>query len=98
MTENSPLVQEQNCRGNWSEPKLLSECYYGGTPVELTDDGMDDLLAGKRVRIGSDWYDNLRLAQPKRITVQEIAPRFTCPNCGGHRDTTISGRCDDCAN
>ena len=24
------------------------------------------------------------------------APRFTCPRCGEHRDTTVRGHCDDC--
>ena len=29
-------------------------------------------------------------------TYSRPTPRFTCRRCGDHRDTTISGRCDDC--
>jgi len=42
-----------------------------------------------------------KMAEPemqarKRAHEKATRPRYTCPRCGGHRDTTIRGHCDDC--
>jgi len=37
--------------------------------------------------------------QRRRASVASVPasrPRFTCPRCGEHRDTNVSGHCDDC--
>ncbi|HUI31181.1 MAG TPA: hypothetical protein VLX91_13295 [Candidatus Acidoferrales bacterium] len=58
--------------------------------------------AGRGVETGekspNHYYDH-SIGQIRVIAVAPQAihqPRFTCPKCGEHRDTTRRGHCDDC--
>jgi len=66
-------------------------------PAWGLDEVIAALVAGRQVQTGTDWNQMIRLAPavcpPRPVTP---APRFTCPRCGDHRDTTLRGHCDDC--
>ncbi len=89
------LVQVQNSMGDWNARELetLTWC---GNPVELSPEQLVTLESGQPVRFAADWYANVRLPRTPRPAVVAPEPRFTCRVCGSHRDTTISGHCDDC--
>lgn len=54
------------------------------------------LLAGREVTHAEYWHAKIRLAPAPRTAQSTVVHAFTCPRCGEHRDTTVSGQCDDC--
>lgn len=36
------------------------------------------------------------VASPMPDAIAPVAHRYTCAQCGGHRQTTLAGQCDDC--
>ena len=65
------------------------------------------LANGREIRIGTNWDAEIRDAGVAATRQAEtsarfqelqarMAPRFTCRQCGDHRDTTFRGHCDDC--
>jgi hypothetical protein len=39
---------------------------------------------------------DLAAAQSTSTVLSSVRRGFTCRACGGHRDATVSGHCDDC--
>jgi hypothetical protein len=76
------------------ESAELTDC---GAPVVLTAEQLALLEAGKMTRYGQSgtWCRLPRAPKATRPAVV-TTPAFTCPQCGGHRDTTLRGLCDDC--
>jgi len=99
-----PLLSLES-NGQWYPVDLDRIEEYLGWAVRHTGQNHEQIVAqlnaGREVQHGGQfgsrqWYHRLRLTPLPRETRPESRPRFTCPRCGEHRDTTISGHCDDC--
>ena len=97
--------EKMNSAGRWVAIPEEKEAFYLDR-IQAKD--CDALTAGQAViyilRDGYfglvnpsfDWYQKIRITPGVSKPTEIAAPRFTCPRCGEHRDTTRRGHCDDC--
>jgi hypothetical protein len=88
MTTTSPTMQCPDCH----VPAAIGYDYDRGQQVEFCPNWR---VCGHHVGAPLARVANTA-ATPTRSVRTVPAPRFTCPRCGEHRDTTVRGHCDDC--
>jgi hypothetical protein len=100
----NPVLEMQLGNGMWTQTTkfsleaLAGASYRNRAGLQTVTDAAHAaklLTNGFTLRYGSDWYDNVRRVDTTAVYAAPTPP-FTCPTCGGHRSTTLAGRCDDC--
>ena len=75
--------------GGWAPAgPTCAGCWYADRRAKAA---LIDIIAPQFSRARQDRVD-ADLATPKT----SLEERFTCRQCGEHRDTTLQGHCDDC--
>lgn len=65
---------------SWLAPRLERE------PLTTKEQVIECMESGKTVRIGSDWYDNIRIPQPPKPFIQPEMVKCSC----GHTVPRVS--------